>query len=445
MDPAATTSQTEYLTPGSDPELCRIRSRPSDERISNGVDPLKLLFISAAYPPMRAGEADHAYHQCCYLAKRGVDVHVLTGRANQWTQEMPFTVHPIMRDWSWRDLPRLVRFVKRCNPDAVFLFYIGWVYNDHPMITFLPAICRRTLPHARLLTMFAYPMGSKNERLSWVSRGIRKAMEVMVGSEAVDYSYGTILRDSDALIVMSERHRRMLAASNPGVDGKHVLIPPPPLLTMTKRQDAASRQETREKFGFTTEDIVLVYFGLIYPPKGVETLLRAFHLVSRGRRFLRLLLVGGVVAQEYPDRPRFAEEMRELPKQLGFADKVIWTGEFATGSDEASRYLYASDICVFPHDFGLYLNNSSFAAVAAHGLPVVATRGEFIEEAFVDGENLIFCQPKSPESMASAITRIVDDCELRQRLAKGALRLAEDWFSWEHATARILGLLEERR
>ena len=47
---------------------------------NNGDDvaPLKLLFISAAFPPMRAGEADHAYHLCRHLAKRGVEVHVLT-------------------------------------------------------------------------------------------------------------------------------------------------------------------------------------------------------------------------------------------------------------------------------------------------------------------------------------------------------------------------------
>ena len=413
---------------------------------NNGDDvaPLKLLFISAAFPPMRAGEADHAYHLCRHLAKRGVEVHVLTTQ-NSWAHNDSFTVHPIMRDWSWKDLPRFIRFVKRCAPDHVFLFYIGWVYNYHPMITFAPTICRSVLLGHHFVTMFAYPMGSNNERFSIATRAIRKAMQWVVGSTGVDYVYGTLLRDSEAIIVMSERHRKMLSEHDQAVCKKSVLIPPPPLLTLTSATDEIARENTRKRLGLNMSDLVLVYFGWIYPPKGVETLLRAFHLVCRERKRLRLVLIGGVIAQEYPDRPRFAEEMRELPRQLGFDDQVIWTGEFPTDSDEASRYIYASDICVFPHDLGLYLNNSSFAALAAHGLPSVATRGEFVEEPFVNGENLIFCEPKSPESMAQAIRAIIHDENLRRRLTKGAQKLAADWFSWDKATDRIIELLVDER
>jgi len=402
---------------------------------------VKVLFITAAYPPMKAGEADHAYHQCLELTKRGLEVHVLTTRSNTWAHEVPFTVHRIMRDWSWKDLPRFVRFVKQCAPDHVFLFYIGWVYNHHPMITFAPTICRAVLPAHHFVTMFAYPMGSDYARFSIVTRAIRKVMQWVVGSKEVDYAYGTLLRDTEAIIVMSERHRTILSESDPAVSKKSVLIPPPPLLTLTSATDERTRESTRTKLGLNTSHLVLVYFGWIYPPKGVETLLRAFHLVCQERKWLRLVLIGGVIAQDYPNRPHFAEEMRELPRQLGFDDQVIWTGEFATDSDEASRYIYASDICVFPHDLGLFLNNSSFAAVAAHGLPIVATRGEFVEQPFVNGENLIFCEPKSPESMAQAIRTIIDDGDLRRRLTNGAQKLAAEWFSWEKATDRIIELL----
>jgi len=408
---------------------------------SQEVSSVKLLFVTAAYPPMKAGEADHAYHQCMELAKRGLDVHVLTTESNTWPHEVPFTVHPIMRDWSWRDLPRFARFVRRCAPDHVFLFYIGWVYNFHAMITFAPTICRALLPPHHFVTMFAYPMGSKFDRVSIMTRAIRKAMQWMVGSKEVDYAYGTLLRDSEAVIVMSDRHRRMLSEHAQAVGKKSVLIPPPPLLTLTGATNETARENTRKKLGLTMSHLVLVYFGWIYPPKGVETLLRAFHLVCREQDCLRLVLIGGVIAQEYPNRRNFAEEMRELPRQLGFDDQVIWTGEFPTDSDEASRYLYASDICVFPHDLGLYMNNSSFAAVAAHGLPIVATRGDFVEEPFVNGENLVFCEPQSPESMAQAIRRIIDDENLRRRLAKGAQELAAEWFSWDKATDRIIELL----
>lgn len=402
---------------------------------------MKVLFISAAFPPMRAGEADHAYHQCAYLAKRGIDVHVLTGHANQWAQEASITVHPIMREWSWKDLPRFVRFVKRCNPDAVFLFYIGWVYNEHPMITFAATICRAILKGKRFVTMLAYPSGSNPGRFSLLSKVLRKVVQAWASPAQSSYEFGTLLRDSDQIIMMSQGHATALADHYSDIEKKTVLVPPPPLLRMTSAVDRASREETRARLQFSPSDFVIAYFGFIYPPKGVETVIRAFHRVSRSYPQARLALIGGVIAREFPGRPRFAEEMRELAKQLGINDRVVWTGEYETDSDEASRYLYAADACAFAHDLGVAMNNSSFAACAAHGLPVVATRGATLDEQFVDGKNVLLCPPRDPEAMAAAFGRMIDDEDLRMRLRGGSRKLASEWFSWDKASDCIIQTL----
>ena len=84
---------------------------------------MRVLVISAAFPPMRAGEADHAFHLCRSLADRGLDIHVLTTKKNVVTGSFPFRVYPLMRNWSWSDLPRLARFVRRLAPEAVLLMY----------------------------------------------------------------------------------------------------------------------------------------------------------------------------------------------------------------------------------------------------------------------------------------------------------------------------------
>lgn len=402
---------------------------------------MKLLFISAAFPPMRAGEADHAYHQCRYLSKKGIDVHVLTGQANQWAQDVPFAVHPIMRDWSWKDLPRFVRFIKSNRPDAVFLFYIGWVYHEHPMITFAATMCRSILKGKRFVSMLAYPSGSNPERFPQSSRVVRKLVQAWASPTDSSYEFGTLLRDSDRIIVMSHGHCAMLTQHYSNSDKKSLLVPPPPLLTMTTAVDAEARATTRAKLRLSPSDFAIVYFGFIYPPKGVETVIHAFHRVSRRYPQARLVLVGGVIAREFPGRPRFAEEMRELPKQLGIDEKVIWMGEYETGSDEASRYLYAVDACAFAHDLGVAMNNSSFAACAAHGLPMVATRGATLDEQFVDGNNVLLCPPRDPDAMAVALGRIIEDEDLRRRLREGSRKLAAEWFSWDKATDRIVETL----
>jgi glycosyltransferase involved in cell wall biosynthesis len=87
---------------------------------------------------------------------------------------------------------------------------------------------------------------------------------------------------------------------------------------------------------------------------------------------------------------------------------------------------------------GVFLNNSSFAASAAHGLPIVTTRGEVVEPPFIDRHNVLLCPPNDASSLASALRLVIDDQALRHRLQMGSLKLAEEWFSWQRATDRTL-------
>jgi hypothetical protein len=82
---------------------------------------LKILVI-APFPPSEAPEADHAYYLCHHLAQAGWHVDVLTDRDNSVAADHPdVLVHPLMEDWSWRELPHLVRTVRSCRPDVALL------------------------------------------------------------------------------------------------------------------------------------------------------------------------------------------------------------------------------------------------------------------------------------------------------------------------------------
>ena len=95
--------------------------------------------------------------------------------------------------------------------------------------------------------------------------------------------------------------------------------------------------------------------------------------------------------------------------------------------------LRGADVYVMPIDVGVALNNSSIGSAAAHGIPLVATRGEHTEAAFRDRENVLFSRPLDPAALAEAVKTVMDDGELRERLARGAQALAEQWFSWDKA------------
>ena len=131
--------------------------------------------------------------------------------------------------------------------------------------------------------------------------------------------------------------------------------------------------------------------------------------------------------------------MMLLSERLGIADKVTWLQGYSSGSLEASMYLYAADVCVLPFDRGVILSRSSLGAAAAHGLPIITTRGEHLESPFQDRKNIFLCPPKDPEELAAGISSIMKNPKLRQDLSNGARKLAGDWFSWDKAMARTIG------
>ena len=226
---------------------------------------------------MHAGEASNTYFLGKRLADRKVEVHVLTTEGNTGGTDSGITVHPIMRNWSWREMFRLRAFLQRCSPDAVLLMYLGKMYGYHPMITFAATISKHVLPQVPFVTRFENVFGEADPaKFSWFSRAVRRAVIQWASPSNVSYSEGTILRDSDCLIFLCERHRDVVTKNWPTVHRKGCIIPPPHNVTLCSGSSTTARQRGRQKLGLSSESFVIAFLGYIYPTKGVDTLLRAF-------------------------------------------------------------------------------------------------------------------------------------------------------------------------
>jgi len=407
---------------------------------------MKVLVISAAYPPMHAGEATNTYHLCRKLVDRGVDVHVLTSIGNIGMTNDRVRVHPLMQDWDWGEMIRARSFLKDCAPDAVFLMYIGLMYKFHPMVTFLPTLCKRLFPHVPFVTRYESAfVGADPSKTNLASRAFRKLMVRWAGTKDVVYSSGTLLRDSDAIIALCERHRAMLVEEWPSVSRKVALIPPPPNLFIASNTGGLAREKGRARLGFGYNEFVVTFFGYLYPIKGVETLLRAFAIVSASRPEARLLFIGGKVDLDSQASSSYFDKMQDLAKELNIDGKTTWTGAFKSEEEDASLYLHASDVCVLPFLEGVQLNNSSFASMVAHGLPIVVTKGPMIDKAFVHGENVLTCEPRDHQGVADLLLEVMNRPDLRERLQIGARKLADEWFSWDTALEKTLSTLRPRQ
>jgi glycosyltransferase involved in cell wall biosynthesis len=392
---------------------------------------------------MHAGEASNAYFLARHLAERKVDVHVLTSEGNTGRAESGITVHPIMRNWSWREMYRMRTFFRRCSPDAVLLMYLGMMYGFHPMITFAATISKHVLPHVPFVTRFENVfVGADPAKFSWMSRVVRKVVIQWAGPSNIEYSEGALLRDSDHLILLCERHHNILTENRPAAHRKALIIPPPPNMSLCSMSSVIARQRGRHKLGLSPESFVIAFLGYIYPVKGVDTLLRAFERVCRRRSDVHLLFIGGRNDLDVAVDGAYLDTVERLSQQLNIDDKITWTGAFNPESEEASMYLYAADVCALPFVVGAQMNNSSLAAVAVHGIPIITTKGQRIETPFRDQENVLLCPPNDPDALASAIDSLITTPELRERLSRGAIQLAQEWFSWERALDRTVQLLQ---
>jgi glycosyltransferase involved in cell wall biosynthesis len=169
--------------------------------------------------------------------------------------------------------------------------------------------------------------------------------------------------------------------------------------------------------------------------KGLAVLLEAVAKL-RTERSIRLTVIG---------RARAGGPTMAAIERLGIADIV----EFVSGiSDDAVVEHYAnSELAVVP---SLYEGFSLPAVEAmATGTALVATTGGALPEVTgTDGDTVLACPPGDAGSLAAAITRGLDDPELRARIgAAGRQRVVSRW-TWRRTGERTVQqyreLLEER-
>ena len=397
---------------------------------------MRLLILCSHYPPRRSPESAHTLLLCEQLAARGIEVDLLTSELlPDFPAPKGFRLHPRMKSWGWRQFPSLLFTIRRLRPDAVLLIYIDWIYECHPMVTFVPAALRWLHPRTPFVTQFENvsglsgmisPNGTMNRFAKWFA-------SLLAGRRQLHPTYGSLLRDSSYVIALSERHAEAFAIADPGVSPKTRVIPAPPGMRFASEEKSASaRQRGRMLLGLSEQDVVLAYFGYVYSMKGVETLLTAFGSLPPDTR---LVIIGGSGDIAY------LEKLHELSRSAGGAERVIWAGHCKPEEEFASLYLHAADICVLPFNDGVRLNNSSFAVAASHGLPIVTTLGESLEAPFLDGENVRLCPPNDSVALAATIAELIRSPETRKRLAAGARKLAKNCFSWDRVIESTLEVL----
>ena len=181
----------------------------------------------------------------------------------------------------------------------------------------------------------------------------------------------------------------------------------------------------RSKIG--SRDIIL-YFGVLSPRKSVDVLIRSYSLIANDHPNSLLVIVG----DQPPYYKGYFDKLQTLVKELEIEDKVLFLGSLP---DEDVHAIFSlAKIVVFPQTVSLSASGSICWAIQ-HRKPIIA----FNIESFREFEGFIIMVPKNIHKLAFAISKLIDDKNLRESLSK-KLDILKSSRSWNEICKRHIEL-----
>ena len=166
-----------------------------------------------------------------------------------------------------------------------------------------------------------------------------------------------------------------------------------------------NRNQVLGKFGLSEDIFYIVTAGSLTPQKGQACLIDAVHeLKEQGVSGFKVLIFGrGVLKDELTSQI----EKLDLTREIQF-----------TGIAPIEDVMAISDIFTLPslwEGLSIALLNAMDA-----GCPIVATKISGTNEALEDEVSALIVNPGESSELATAFKRLLNNTELRERLAKGA-------------------------
>ncbi len=380
---------------------------------------MKVLEISARYPPGLGGVERHVSELTRALVGRGHEVTVWTsnlqtlrprvglpsGRSFEdgvWVERMGAWIPPGLAGVGELVLPRLTLRLRERAADFDVVHAHG--FRFFPVFQAIPAV--------------------RGSRVPFVISS-HASLETTVGQSLYDrWVVPRALRCSRGLICQTETEAGMFRAA--GWAGPLHVIPPgvDELFRAAGAADpVSSTARARPPRPF------LLAMGRLAPNKGLDILIRAAKPLLDGPNDLRLVIAG----EDHGALPN----LRRLVAELGLPSRVEFLGRVS--EPQKLELLQRAELFAFPSVGGEAWGLTMFEALAV-GCPVVASRlGEATELAAREGSALL-ADPGSVPDLRRCLETVLAHPELRPSWAQAGRALASR-YSWDRmadATIEVL-------
>jgi glycosyltransferase involved in cell wall biosynthesis len=336
---------------------------------------MKVLLISGSYPPETCGIGDYTVRLRESLNALGIESELL--RSVEWRVSQLFHIRSAVR---------------ASKADVVHLQYPSEKYSN----SISPQLLSLTTPLVVTLHEFSH------------ARLPRKIASL------------PFFLSASHLILTSEQERSFVAARWPWIRRKSTVIP---IGSNVPLGPFNSRRDPRR----------LVYFGLLSPRKGLESVLEFARIVRSRNLDLQVEIVGTAA----PRFRAYAQELMNRSEDL----RIIWT--LNKTLPEVGNVLNSASLAYLPFPDGASERRGSLKAALAAGLVCLTTEGKNTPEDM----KAVVLLTSGPQDAVLKAQEAAQNEQKWQRLSAAARHYA-DGFAWSRIAelhAELYGKLCERR
>lgn len=381
---------------------------------------MRILLLNYEFPPLGGGAATASAEIAKHLARRGVEVAVLTSHFKGLPRKEERDGYTIYR------VPAMRRKMDRCSVPQMGAYIAGAA---------LPALRLASSFKPDLMHVFfgmpTGPVGLLVNRLKGVPYLLSLRGDDVPGRQEGSLAFAhrmmrpltrRVWSGASKLVVNGEGLHERAKATLPGavID----LVPNGIDLDLFHPGDkVATGQADRST-------VRLLFVGRLHSQKGLSHLLQALaHLGSTAQQRLQLDLVGSGPAEE---------ELRALAGRLGLTRRVRFHN-WAPRSEIACFYQEA-DLFVFP-SYEEGMPNVVLEAMAC-GLPVIASDIPGVRGLVHDRVNGLLVPPADSLALARALNVLIADDALRHYMGHKSSELAPN-YDWAAVADSYLALSHE--
>lgn len=387
----------------------------------------QIALIAGTYQPQACGVA----HYTCHL-RQNLDLHnveslvLTTHAAAQIASES--NVLGVVNDWGLTQLSFLVGAIHATQADLLHIQHAAGTYGFDRAIFLLPLLLKLTGWRSPIVTTI-HEYGWWEWQPALIPSAMLEPIKLWGQNRGWwDREDGFLLTGSDAIITTNDQANQVIYSRLPRLNAPVYEVPIGANISVAAIDRASARQSVRQQCGWSTDSLIIAFFGFLHPVKGLETLLPAFKQVLKEHPNAKLLLIGGVESLALPAEhaTQYWDKLEATIAHLNLENAVHMTGYL--DETTTSHYLTGCDVGVLPFNHGVTRKSGSLLALMAHSLPIVATRATPPDPELNDDLGQ-FITPRRVDELAIGLNRLLKDADLREQFGSAGHAFSQR-FNW---------------